>query len=294
MSDALEQAQRLLDELLTAARSGAIIPVRLPGQIEAIQQALEQAKTGSIPDSPAETAPADGFDKEAFLKDQAGFFGHSIHELRTPMTSVRGYVDMMIGMGGLSDMQKQFMDVVRTNARRMESLMQDVADMNKLRAGTLKMSPKMDMFKNIAGMTEKALQPTADQLQRKLTFDIPAGLPLLNLDGEILARALNKLVENGLRYHEGENGECVISAAADGNMLVITIKDNGIGITPEDMEKLGSVYFRSENELVRSYKGSGLGVPIAMGIVKAMDGEIKFQSEPSQGTTATIRLKGMS
>ncbi|MBE2183288.1 MAG: HAMP domain-containing histidine kinase [Anaerolineae bacterium] len=294
MSDALEQVQRLLDELLTAARSGAIIPVRLPGQIEAIQEALKQANLDTAASPVPEAPPADSFDKEAFLKDQAGFFGHSIHELRTPMTSVRGYTDMMIGMGGLSDMQKQFMEVVRTNARRMESLMQDVADMNKLRAGTLKMSPKMDMFKNIAGMTEKAMQPTADQLQRKLTFDIPAGLPLLNLDGEILARALNKLVENGLRYHEGENGECVISAAADGNTLIITVKDNGIGITSEDMEKLGSVYFRSENELVRSYKGSGLGVPIAMGIVTAMDGEIKFQSEPAQGTTATIRLKGMS
>ena len=294
MSDALEQAQRLVDELLAAARSGAIIPVRLPGQIEAIQQALIQAKAEAAAPPASAAKPADDFDKEAFLKDQAGFFGHSIHELRTPMTSVRGYTDMMIGMGGLTDMQKQFMEVVRTNARRMESLMQDVADMNKRRAGTLKMSPKMDMFKNIAGITEKAMQPTAEQLNRKLIFDIPSGLPLLDLDGDILARALNTLVENGLRYHAGDNGDCTVSAAADGSTLVITIKDNGIGITPEDMEKLGTVYFRSENELVRSYKGSGLGVPVAMGIVKAMDGEIKFASEPTVGTTVTLRLKGMS
>ncbi|MBL8120924.1 MAG: hypothetical protein JNJ78_25690, partial [Anaerolineae bacterium] len=90
-----------------------------------------------------------------------------------------------------SDMQAQFVGTVRTNARRMEALLIDVSDIAKLRCGTLKATPKMDMFKNIAMMTEKAMRPLADELQRKFEVDVPQGLPLLNTDGELLAKALN-------------------------------------------------------------------------------------------------------
>jgi signal transduction histidine kinase len=298
MSKSLDDASRLIDELLAAARSGAIIPVRLPGQIEAIQAAVQAARAeaaDALAEAEKKVASASGgVDIEAFQRDQALFFGHAIHELRTPMTSIRGYTDMMIGMGGLNDMQKQFMETVRANARRLEALMQDVADMNKIRGGTMKMTAKMDMFKNIALVTEKAMQPTADQLGRKLTFDIPQGLPLLNVDSDLLARALNKLVENALRYHEKEGGEVTVTGAADGSTLVVSVKDNGMGITPEDQQKLGTVYFRSENELVRSYKGSGLGVPVAMGLTKLLGGTLKIESEPGKGTTATMRIPGMA
>jgi signal transduction histidine kinase len=298
MTDAFSEVRRLLDELHQAAKTGAIIPVRLPAQIEAIREALNKATSEVSGNASAATeASAEGSGDDAVraaLREQALFFGHAIHELRTPMTSIRGYSDMMIGMGGLTDMQKQFMDTVRTNTRRLESLMQDVSDINKIRAGTLKLSPKMELFRNIAQQTEKAMQPTAEQLKRTLVIDVPQGLPLLNLDGDILTRALNKLVENGLRYHEGEGGTCTLRASADGNTVVVTISDDGTGITPEDFQRLGEVYFRSESEMVRSYKGSGLGVAVAQGLVAALGGTVTFESEPGKGTTATIRLPGMT
>ncbi len=287
--DPFAPVEKLIDELLTAARSGALIPVRLPGQIEAIQTALQQAK-----DEAAKQAPAEAFDKEAYLTDQAYFIGHAIHELRTPMTSIRGYADMMASMGSLTDMQKQFLDTIRTNSRRMETLMQDVADINKLRHGTLKIAIKMDMFKNIAMMTEKAMTPTAEQLGRTLAFEIPQGLPILNTDGEMIAKALNKLVENALRYQDKENGEVNVSARAEGSKLSITISDTGIGMTTDDLAKLGTLYFRSENDTVREYKGSGLGIPVAYGILKLLGGEVTVISEPGKGSTFTVTLSGMS
>src|SRR5690606_6706648 len=144
---AMEQAQALLDELLQAARNGTIIPVRLPGQLEAIQEQLAKAKEERKAE---ESKPP--VDTETFLKEQAYFIGHAIHELRTPMTSIRGYADMLsnAARGPLNGMQKQFVDTVRTNSKRMEDLLSDVSDMNKLRAGTLRANEKMDMFKNIA------------------------------------------------------------------------------------------------------------------------------------------------
>jgi len=293
--ESLTQAQKLLGELLQAAQSGAIIPVRLPGQIEAIATLLEQAqKEGeqALAEAAKAAAPVD---QEAFLKEQAFFVSHAVHELRTPMTSIRGYSDMMRSMGELNDMQKQFVETIRTNARRMESLLTDVSDTSKIKGGTLRTNIKMDMFKNIAMMVEKQAQPLTEELGRKLTFDIPQGLPILNTDGELVAKALYKLVENGLRYNDkGSDGEVKVLASADGSKLIVTVQDNGIGMTPEDLDQLGTVYFRSENELVRTFKGSGLGIPVAYGIIRQLGGTISAESTPGTGTTFTITMAGMS
>lgn len=291
----LEQAQVLLEELLEAAKSGALIPVRLPGQIETIQQLLVKANEAKKQADAAPSNGADGADMEAFRKDQAYFVGHAIHELRTPMTSIRGYSDMLGSgsMGALNDMQKQFIDTIRANSKRMEGLMIDVSDMNKLRAGTLKSNPKMDMFKNIAMMVEKQMQPVADQLGRKLTFEIPQGLPILNTDGELLAKAVNKLVENALRY-QTNNSEVVVRASSEGNKLIIQVYDQGIGMSAEEIAQLGTIYYRSDNEVVRAFKGSGLGIPVAYGLIHLLNGTIEVQSEVDKGTTFTISLMGMT
>ena len=290
--DALAQARSLLHDLTEAARTGAIIPARLAGQLEAIESLLAQAA-----EAPAAPAPQDAdFDKEAFLKDQAYVMGHAVHELRTPMTSIRGYSDMLsnAAMGSLTDMQKQFVDTIRTNARRMESLLTDVSDMNKLRAGTLRTNVKMELFKNVAMMVEKLAQPVVEATGRALVLDVPQGLPLLNTDGELLARALYKLVENGLRYSERAGGEVRLSARGEGNRLLVQGRDDGFGIAPADLAQLGTLYFRSEDERVRAYKGSGLGVPVAYGILALLGATIAVESAPEHGTTFTIGLDGMS
>ncbi len=284
-----QDVQDKIQALIEDAKKGAIIPVRLAGQLEEIAALLNAAADATAASAPADSASPD------LLREQAYFVSHAIHELRTPMTSIRGYADMLVNpaMGSLSDMQKQFMETIRTNSRRMDTLMTDVSDIAKIRGGTLKIAIKMDMFKNIAMMVENAMMPTAEQLGRTLTFDIPQGLPLLNTDGEMLAKAINKLVENGLRYQEHEGGRVTVRGRAEGNRLVIEIADTGIGMTADDLAQLGTVYFRSENEVVRSHKGSGLGVPVAYGILKALGGSVDVTSKEGEGTTFTIRIAGM-
>lgn len=292
--DAIAKALEQLDALIVDAREGSIVPVRLPKQLEAIRSALADVKEPAAPSSITAAAPVE---QEAFLKEQAYFIGHAIHELRTPMTSIRGYSDMLANpaMGELSEMQRQFVETIRANAKRMEALLQDVADMNKIRAGTLRMTPKMDIFKNIALLAEQQIKPTVDLLNRTLTMDIPSGLPLLNLDGEMLAKALIKLLDNALRYQreDGDHEVTLRAAAIDGKVQIV-ISDHGIGMKPEDLERLGTLYFRSEDERVRAHKGSGLGIPIAYGIIRLIGGTISVSSEYDRGTTFTLTIDGIS
>lgn len=291
--DALAQAHALIDDLLEAARAGRIIPVRLPGQIEAIKNALTETKGGSHDSTPAKAEiPAD---MQAFLQEQAEFISTAVHELRVPMTSIRGYADMLNtpAMGELSDMQKQFLQTIRTNAKRMETLLTDVSDISKIRGGTLKINPKMDMFKNIVMRVEKDMTPLAEEMGRTLTFDVPQGLPLLNIDGELLAKALKKLVENALRYTL-DGGSVTVRAEGEGNLLRVLVEDNGIGMTPEEIAQLGTIYYRADHDHVRSYKGSGLGIPIAYGIFELLGGKVTVESEPGKGTRFIISFTGMS
>lgn len=300
MTDSLQTATDKLKELHEAAQKGTIIPIRLPSQIEEIVALMAKARTEQeeatreADKKAAESAvPAD---INEFMAKEAYFVGHAVHELRNPLTSVKGYIDMLGAMGTLNEMQQQFLQVVKTNVKRLESLLVDVGMINKLTKKTLKLNPKMDMFKNLALVVEKAMTPTAKELGRTLTFDIPSGLPILNVDGDLLVMLLNKLTENGLRYSPTETGTVKVSAEAeaDGSILVIHVEDNGIGMTPEEMSHLDEIYYRSENEKVREYKGSGLGIPIVYGLVKQLNGTIEVTSTPDKGTRFTIRIPGMS
>jgi signal transduction histidine kinase len=286
-SEPTVNARALLQELLDAAQRRDIIPARLPGQLEAILAAMPSDT------APAAATPVAG-DAAAILKEQAEIIAHAIHDLRLPLTSIKGYSDMMGNMGPLNEMQQQFLTTIRTNNKRMESLLMDVSDVMKIRGRTLHIAPKMDMVKNVLGAVEKRTGPLAEELKRTLTFDIPAGLPILNVDGEVLSKALIKLVENALRYIAAENGEVKVNVAAESSGLRVTIQDNGIGMTPAELAKLGTIYFRGDNEVVLAFKGSGLGIPIAYGIIDLMGGRVSVESQPGTGSTFTVELQGVS
>jgi signal transduction histidine kinase len=298
MSDnagALEQAQAKVEELLEAAKSGAIIPVRLPGQVEEIVTLLQQASDEhqqALADAQAAAMPDDMGD---YLEQEEYFVRHAVHELRTPMTSIRGYSDMLGQMGELNDMQKQFLNTIKTNTRRMEGLLSDVSYINKIRKGTLKIQPKMDMYKNLIQKVEKTLRPRAEELNRELDIpEAPQGLPLLNIDTDLLTVALTKLAENGLQYAPEGDGKVTITGAAEDHKLVITISDNGIGMTEDEQAQLGEIYFRGERDEVTAYKGSGLGIPIAFGMLDLINADYSYESTVDTGTTFVIKIEGMS
>lgn len=294
----LEEAKAALSTLIDDARSGKIIPVRLAGQLEALLALLQQAEAEQQAAPEPQPAPPAGDGSAAtVMAENAEFMKTAIHELRNPMTSIRGYSDMLNNpdmSGELNAMQQQLLDVVRANTRRMEDLLSDMSYINKIRAGILLVEEKMDMFKNIAQMAEKRARPLAEELNRQLEFDIPQGLPLLMTDGEHFAHALFKLIENGLRYSPEGEGKVIVSARAEGSDLIVLVEDNGIGMTPDEIAQLGTLYFRSDEDAVRAFKGSGLGIPIVFGLVDLLKGDIRVESEPGKGTKFTLMFKGMT
>ena len=234
---------------------------------------------------------------ERAVQDTATFSSVMGHEIRKPMTSIRGYSDMLAKpdlIGPLNDMQKQFADTIRNNVMSMESLVTDISDISKLNSGRIKLDSKMTTFGQIVMDVQKQVEPLIAKFEHQVTWDVPQGLPILTLDARQLAKVMVKLTQNALQYTPPGSSQIAISAERlDGNVLHITITDNGIGLKPEELARLGELFFRADNELVTSQKGYGLGVPIAMQLLKLMGSELEVQSIPGTGSQFGFRLIGM-
>ncbi len=223
---------------------------------------------------------------DEMVQANAKFVSVMVHEVRGPMTSIKGYSDMLAKnvVGELNEMQGQFVETIRSNVARMEQLVTDISDISKLRSGRIRLEPKMDTYKNIAMQVEKTLAPLAEQFNHTLIFETPDGLPLLNLDGARLAQIIVKLAHNALQYTP-QGGTIIVRAEKVDGKLKVTVTDNGIGMTPEEQQHVGELFWRADNEHVRAFKGNGLGLPIAIGMIELMGGEFFFESEPEKGST---------
>jgi signal transduction histidine kinase len=230
------------------------------------------------------------------ISENGQFVSVMVHEVRKPMTAMRGWVDMLSKemLGPLNPMQSEAAKTIRNNVLSMESLVTDISDISKMRTGRLQLSPKMDMVKNILMQVEKDVMPEAEARHAKLTFEIPSGLPFLNLDGTRVQLALRKLIDNALKYTK--EGEAVITVTAEGRdgQVVLKVIDNGIGVPEEDQKRLGELFFRGDSEHVLQTKGYGLGIPIAQVCMQLIGGKLFWESKVGAGSTFGLILPGMS
>ncbi|NLX09094.1 MAG: hypothetical protein GXY36_05525 [Chloroflexi bacterium] len=229
------------------------------------------------------------------IATNAQFVSVMVHEIRVPMTSIRGYADMLAKnvVGELNEMQQQFVETIRSNVIRMEHLVSDISDISKLRSGRLRLEPKMDMYKNVVLEVEKKAAPLAAEHNHSLVFETPSGLPLLNLDSTRLGQVLHKLVVNALQYTP-DGGTITVRAEGEDGRLKVSVIDTGIGMTPEEQTHIGELFWRADAEHVRNFKGHGLGLPIVIELLKLMNGEFFYTTEPGQGSTFGFTVPGMS
>ncbi len=304
MSDALQKARDLLDEMKRQAQDGTMIPFRVPGQIDAILTLLDQAGDAGAAAAPVEAVQPEGGEPaaddpvalaEKMLTESSEFVSIAVHEMRIPLTSIRGYSDMIAKqiLGELNEQQMQFMETIRSNVMRMDRLIADVNDVAKLRAQRLHLDVKMDMAKNVLLMAEKETKELAAARNITLTFEVPEGLPLLNVDGARVGQAIRNLVENAVNYSP-EGSTVAVVASNDGGRLRISVTDQGIGMTEEDQAHLGEPFWRSDHEVIRSVKGHGLGYAVAKGLIELMGGEMFVETVFEQGSTFGFTLPGLS
>ena len=213
------------------------------------------------------------------------------HELRTPMTSIRGYADMLLKgiVGPLNEQQKQFLQTIRSNVERMRILVSDLQDISRIETGRLRLEIQPT---SLMDALEEALRSIQGQIEAKgqhLSLWVPEDLPKVRADPSRLAQVLTNLLSNAHKYTP-EGGRIEVRAWVDGRFVRCAVSDTGIGISPEDQARLFTKFFRADNPVVRDQPGTGLGLCIVKNLVELQGGEIEVESEVGEGTTFTFSI----
>jgi signal transduction histidine kinase len=231
-------------------------------------------------------------------ESKSEFVGFAAHELKNPLSSVKGYADLLkAGMiGDINDQQRDFLTIIRTNADRMQTIIDDLRDIARIDAQQLNIALNPVDFRNVLTETLRPFQQILADKGQALINNVPEKLPLVMGDQTRLIQVLTNLVSNANKYsppeatitidaevredHRDEDGNRV------GPVLLVSVTDTGIGMQEEDIKKLFRVrYFRSDNEATQQQPGTGLGMMITQNIIAQHHGQIWVKSVLGEGST---------
>ncbi|MCC6604856.1 MAG: GAF domain-containing protein [Anaerolineae bacterium] len=217
------------------------------------------------------------------------------HELKTPMTSLRGYTDLLLsGMTGeLSEQQRNFLEIMAANIRRMSQQIQDLTDISRIETGVLHIELSPTSFVNVVNETMQTVKGLCDEKGIRVHLQMPDELPPIMADKGRMVQVLTNLLSNACKYSPPDtdvNVSFMPRMVADEDtgemqaMVWCCVKDNGYGIAEADLERLFTKFFRSEDPNIRQAKGTGLGLSITKGIIELHGGEIWVESKLGEGT----------
>jgi signal transduction histidine kinase len=213
------------------------------------------------------------------------------HELKIPMTSIRGYADLIRQgtVGPVTEKQAQFLDTIRNNVDRMADLVSDLSDISRIDTGRLKVDLQPVSINDYVRETIANLRPQFEQKSQEIKIELDPDLPLVLVDRVRLVQILTNLLSNANKYTP-EQGAISISGSRQGLALRIAIQDTGIGLSESEQAQLFSQFFRSEAPEAREQTGWGLGLYVTRRLLELMQGEIGVESTAGEGSTFWFTL----
>ncbi len=226
---------------------------------------------------------------------KSDFVSFVAHELKNPMTSIKGYTELLAGgaVGEINEMQNNFLNTIKSNVERMSTLVSDLNDNSKIEAGRLRLEYKATSAADLVDEVVRTLKRQIEEKGQRLEIIIPPSLPPMWADGTRVGQVLTNLLSNAYKYTP-ESGTLQVGVEEADNhwdpdgaprVIHLWVKDSGIGMSAEDQQKIFQKFFRSEDPKAREAPGTGLGLNITKSLVEMQGGRIWFESEYRQGTT---------
>ena len=293
--------------VLNKGKSQAVIPIRREREVigilflESLRPEIYTADIQAFLSRLSDHAAIAISNAQLFAEVQAAnlaksdFVSFVSHELKTPMTSIKGFSDLLAAgvVGSVNETQAHFLNTIRSNIDRMSTLVSDLADVSRIETGRLRLDfIPVDVAEIISEVTRSA-KNLIDEKKQKLIIQVKEDLPPLWGDRSRLIQILTNLVNNAYKYTP-PNGEIIISADVHVNptgsekvakLIEISVRDTGIGISPENQKKIFQKFFRADDPKLRDIPGTGLGLNITKTLVEMQGGQIWFESIPDQGST---------
>lgn len=212
------------------------------------------------------------------------------HDLRTPLTTIRGYVDLLERVGPVNDQQRAFLERVRESIAHITDLISDLLDLGRIEAGyDLEMEPLH--LEGIIDSVVAEFTPLTEKKQQELRWDRRA-LPLIRGNPRRLRQVMENLLSNAVKYTQ-EGGWIAVEATEDDGHVVVRVADNGIGIPLADQPYIFERFYRVQREELEGVEGTGLGLAIVKSVIERHGGRIWVESRPGVGSIFTFVLHTM-
>jgi len=213
------------------------------------------------------------------------------HELRSPLTSIAGYLDLLMEEEGCegAEAREACLQIVKRNADRLLELIDDLLDLARIEAGKLELKRLPLDLEGLIREVSEALRPQIEGKGQHLHLDLAAPLPVVTGDPERFTQILLNLVSNAHKYTP-QGGSITVTTRAERAGVCIAVQDTGIGLSSEEQQQLFTKFFRAQHPLVREAGGTGLGLAIAGALVELHGGTLTVVSAPGQGATFNVTL----
>ncbi len=228
---------------------------------------------------------------ELNARSKSAFLSTMSHELRTPLNAIIGFSDLLRQPGATSPSEtSDYAEHIANAGRRLLNVVSDVLDMSRLESGSLSLDPAPLAIGEVLEIAVENARPAFLAKQQSLDLRLEAGLPDISGDSKRLRQLFANLLSNASKF-TGEKGRILVMAKAvkDGG-VTIAIADTGVGMTHEQIVLALKPFAQVQGHLSRTQEGAGLGLPLAMGIVRLHGGSLYLDSQPGAGTTAVVTL----
>jgi two-component system phosphate regulon sensor histidine kinase PhoR len=260
-----------------------------PEELRAITQAIDQIAEKQLRDDAA---------REKLERVRSEFLANVSHELRTPIFAVQGFIETLLD-GAIDDPQvnRDFLERARSQAERLNNLLNDLIDISRIESGEMRMSFRMFDIQPFLRDFSVEMQAMAQVKNMQLTFtsNVPANREaFVYADKERIKQVLINLVDNAIKYSESDTALRIelLNGEPSQNELTVRVIDNGIGIPEQHISRLFERFYRVDKGRARSSPGgTGLGLAIVKHIMEAHHGKISVTSEVGKGSTFQFTLR---
>jgi signal transduction histidine kinase len=214
------------------------------------------------------------------------FVANVSHELKTPLTAVRGFADTLLDEHIPAEQRRRFVETIRDNAERMQRIVDDLLDLSRIESGSWQPRPRPVDIVAATRAAFAALRDAADGKRIRLVSAIPPDVATAYADSTAVQQVLGNLIENAIRYTT--TGSVTVRSRLGGNGLWIDVLDTGVGIAPEHLPRIFERFYRVDPARSREQGGTGLGLAIVRHLMEAHHGRVEAASIPGRGTTISV------
>lgn len=258
-------------------------------ELDQVNRELEDTNRGVVALYAELDERADALRRASDLK--TSFLSNMSHEFRTPLNSVLSLTRMMLDRfdGDLTPEQEKQVRYIQKSAQDLYEMVNDLLDLAKVEAGKTEIRPKKFQVGELFGALRGMLKPLLQDNSLNLVFDEAEGIPTLLTDEGKVSQILRNFISNALKFTQ--RGEVRVSASlGQDDLVAFAVSDTGIGIAPEDQEKIFHEFIQIDSAVQRRVRGTGLGLPLSRNLARLLGGDVTVKSVPGLGSTFTALI----